>query len=199
MERVVFLDRDGTINKEVNYLYKKDDLELLPKVPEAISLLRNHGYKIVVVTNQAGVARGYYSEEDVNRLHQYLNQLLKKQNAGIDDFFFCPHHPEYGIGKYRLDCNCRKPGTGMFEQLEQKMKIDKEHSFMIGDKLLDVQAGKRFGIRGILVATGYGESEYQSARTRQQQSEYEFYAPNLMAAAEYIIRQDKKEKNNGNE
>jgi len=101
MERVIFLDRDGTLNEEVNYLHRKEDLRILEGVPEAIHMLREQGYRIVVVTNQAGVARGYYTEADVDSLHAYMNELLEKQSAGIDHFFYCPHHPEHGIGKYK--------------------------------------------------------------------------------------------------
>ncbi|MDO5408140.1 MAG: D-glycero-beta-D-manno-heptose 1,7-bisphosphate 7-phosphatase [Eubacteriales bacterium] len=160
MERVVFLDRDGTLNEEVNYLHRKEDMRLLPGVPEAIRMLREHGYRIVVITNQAGVARGYYSEEDVHALHAYMNEILEPQGAKIDAFFYCPHHPEHGIGAYKKVCHCRKPDTGMFEQAEEVFQVDKAHSWMIGDKLIDVQAGRNYGVRTVLVGTGYGAEEH---------------------------------------
>ena len=97
MERVVFLDRDGTLNEEVCYLYRPEDLHILPGVGEALRMLKEAGYRLVVVTNQAGVARGYYTEEDVRRLHLHMNRLLERDGAGIDAFYYCPHHPVHGI------------------------------------------------------------------------------------------------------
>ena len=138
-EKVVFLDRDGTLNTEVNYLYRPEDLELFPDVAKALARLKQHGFKLVVVTNQAGVARGYYGEEDVNRLHRYLNSLLAADGAEIDHFFYCPHHPEHGVGKYKTECHCRKPNPGMLKMAEQFYRIDKAHSYMIGDKLVDME------------------------------------------------------------
>ena len=97
LNKVVFLDRDGTLNEEVNYLHKTGDMKLLPGVPQALKKLKDAGYKLIVVTNQAGVARGYYTEEDVKILHQYMNQLLEKDGAQIDAFYYCPHHPVHGM------------------------------------------------------------------------------------------------------
>ena len=156
MERVVFLDRDGTLNEEVCYLYRPEDLHILPGVGEALRMLKEAGYRLVVVTNQAGVARGYYTEEDVRRLHLHMNRLLERDGAGIDAFYYCPHHPVHGIGPYKIQCQCRKPGTGMFEMAGGRFDVDKAHSFMVGDKLLDVEAGKNYGLASILVGTGYG-------------------------------------------
>ena len=101
MDRVVFLDRDGTLNEEVHYLHRTSDLKLLPGVPEALQMLKEAGYRLVVVTNQAGVARGYYGEEDVKNLHVYMNHILECMGASIDAFYYCPHHPEHGIGHIR--------------------------------------------------------------------------------------------------
>lgn len=190
MDKVIFLDRDGTINEEVNYLYKTEDLKLFPQVPQAIKSLRDMGFKIVVVTNQAGVARGYYSCSDVEHLHDYLNKQLEKDGAWIDRFFYCPHHPVHGIGAYKKACSCRKPGIGMFEMAEQEYSIDKEHSYMIGDKLIDVEAGKQFGIHGILVGTGYGGAIHQQQIEDQGEIIYDFYAKTLMDAAGYIIERE---------
>ena len=193
MEKVVFLDRDGTINREISYLYRTEDLEILPGVPQAIALLREHGYRIVVVTNQAGVARGYYQCEDVEHLHEYLNQELKKQGAWIDEFFYCPHHPEHGVGAWKKECACRKPGTGMFEKAAEHMEIDKNASWMIGDKLLDVEAGHNFGIRGILVGTGYGSEVQKELTESGGKSVYDHYAETLLDAARYILEMEKEE------
>ena len=156
-KKTVFLDRDGTINIEKNYLYKPEEFEFIKNAPEAIKLLKDHGYQVIVVTNQAGVARGYYTEEEVKHLHTYINEQLRKWNTSIDAFYYCPHHPIAGIGKYRVECNCRKPKTGMFEQACKDFEIDKEHSWMIGDNKGDIEAGKNFELKTILVRTGYGE------------------------------------------
>ena len=130
MERVIFLDRDGTLNEEVNYLYRKEDLRILEGVPGAIRKLKARGFKIVVVTNQAGVARGYYKEEDVKKLHSYMNELLAASQGEIDHFFYCPHHPYHGIGAYKCRCHCRKPETGLLEMAEQYYNVDKERSWI---------------------------------------------------------------------
>ena len=193
MDKVVFLDRDGTINEEIAYLYRTEDLVILPKVPEAIRLLREHGFRIVVVTNQAGIARGYYTEEEMHLLHKCLNEQLKKEDAWIDRFYYCPHHPVHGIGKYHKKCHCRKPETGMFEMAEQEYHIDKSRSYMVGDKRIDVQAGHNYGISGILVGTGYGIEEREQCRQRGEEPFYDFYAETLMDAAEFIIRKGNRQ------
>ena len=128
MDKIVFLDRDGTINEEVEYLHRAGALRLLPGVAGALRRLKAWGFKLVVVTNQAGVARGYYGEEEVISLHQYLNSLLAEEGAEIDRFFYCPHHPTHGTGEYRRKCHCRKPETGMFEMAEKYFKVDKARS-----------------------------------------------------------------------
>lgn len=187
MERIIFLDRDGTLNEEVNYLHRKEDLKILSGVPEALHLLKKQGYRLVVITNQAGVARGYYSEDEVKELHRYMNALLREQGAEIDAFFYCPHHPEHGIGSYRQNCHCRKPETGMFEMAEQYFDVDKEHSWMIGDKLIDVEAGKKYGVRTILVGTGYGAQIHAGMAGEGSGRVYDIYAETLMDAARAIM------------
>lgn len=170
MYKTVFLDRDGTINEEVNYLHRPEDLKLLPRVAEAIRLWNLHGFRVVVVTNQAGIARGYYQEKDVEALHNYMNQILGEQNAKVDGFYYCPHHPQKGIGPYKIHCRCRKPETGMLEKANQDALVDKAHSYMIGDKWLDTQAGSRFGLRTVLVGTGYGKQLYEEFCRNAQKS-----------------------------
>lgn len=190
MDRVVFLDRDGTINEEVEYLHRLKDLVILPGVPEALRRLREQGFKLVVVTNQAGVARGYYGEEDVKALHEYLNHLLSKEGAQIDRFYYCPHHPVHGIGKYRMECHCRKPETGMLEMAETSFQIDKSHSYMIGDKLLDTEAGKRYGVNTVLVGTGYGKELYDNLTQSEKNNSFDFYAPAMKEAADWILNRE---------
>ena len=184
MDRVIFLDRDGTINEEVEYLHRPEDLRLLPGVGEAIRRLQEYGFAVVVVTNQAGVARGYYEEEDVTVLHDFMNEQLKEQGACIDHFFYCPHH---GIGKYRVACHCRKPETGMFLMAEQFYQVDKANSYMIGDKLLDVEAGHNYGVKSVLVGTGYGAETVADMTEEEQKNAFEHYSPDLLSAADWII------------
>lgn len=181
MDKVVFLDRDGTINVEKNYLYKTEDFEFIPGSEDAIRLLNRSGYKVIVVTNQAGVARGYYTEDDVVRLHAYINERLKENGAYIDKFIYCPHHPGKGIGEYKCECRCRKPGTGMFEQAAKLYDIDKTNSWMVGDNVGDINAGRNFGIKTILVSTGYG-----STVMSDHQAQYDYYKKDLYEAAEFI-------------
>lgn len=207
MDKVVFLDRDGTLNEEIHYLHKPEDLHLLPGVREGLSLLKHHGFKLVVVTNQAGVARGYYSEADVEALHQHLNGMLKaeslltcvagKENAGteIDHYFYCPHHPVHGLGKYKRECRCRKPETGMFEMAEEFFLVDKNHSYMIGDKFLDTEAGRRYGVTSILVGTGYGKELKENLEENQCSKYYDHYAENFMDAANWITKREGECKN----
>lgn len=160
MKRAVFLDRDGTINIEKEYLYRKEDFEFIPGVPEAIRLLNKAGVLVVVVTNQSGVARGYYTEEDVENLHRHIARELKEAGAQVDAWLYCPHHPS-GRGSYALPCDCRKPLPGMLREAARRYDIDLENSVMIGDKLADVEAGQAAGCRTILVRTGYGANEEQ--------------------------------------
>lgn len=188
MEKVIFLDRDGTLNVEVNYLHRKEDLVLLPGVPEALKAFKDQGYKLVVITNQAGVARGYYTEEDVKELHRYMNELLAGQGAGIDAFYYCPHHPEHGIGKYKIPCHCRKPEIGMFEMAEQDFEVDKASSWMIGDKLIDIEAGRNYGVRTVLVGTGYGAGVHDEQK-KKGDFPYDLYADDLLEAYDEINRE----------
>lgn len=196
-EKVVFLDRDGTINEEVSYLHKPEDLRILPGVVKGLSALKAAGFKLIVVTNQAGVARGYYSEADVAALHRYMNGILEAEGAGIDGFYYCPHHPVHGIGAYKVSCDCRKPGTGMFRaavrDMELKgMRLDREHSYMIGDKLLDTEAGRNFGLTSVLVGTGYGAELYARVLEEGGEPVFDRYEEDLEKAAGWIMGREKR-------
>jgi D,D-heptose 1,7-bisphosphate phosphatase len=154
MNKAVFLDRDGTINKDIGYLYKIEDLELLPGVIQAIKILNDSGFLVIVITNQSGVARGYYSEMDIKLLHNYINNILNEYGANIDAFYYCPHHPEKGIGKYKVNCNCRKPKPGLIENAIEEFKIDRSKSYMVGDKKSDVEAGKNANLKDSYLIDG---------------------------------------------
>jgi len=158
LKRAVFVDRDGTINVEKDYLYRVDDFEFIPGAPQALRLLNEAGFLVVVVTNQSGVARGYYTEEDVDILHRHIAAELAKTGAQVDAWYYCPHHPS-GRGSYSLPCSCRKPLPGMLLEAAVDHNIDLAESVMIGDKLADVEAGIAAGCRTILVRTGYGDAD----------------------------------------
>lgn len=158
MKRAVFLDRDGTINVEKEYLYQIAEFELIPGAAEAIQLFNRAGIMVVVVTNQSGVARGFYTEDDVENLHRHISRTLERHGAHIDAWLYCPHHPD-GRGSYALPCTCRKPSPGMLLEAARRYDIDLQNSAMIGDKRADIDAGKAVGCRTILVRTGYGVGE----------------------------------------
>ena len=150
MEKAVFLDRDGTINVEKRYLYKPEDFEFIDGASEAIKQLNQLGYKVIVISNQSGIARGFYTITDVSKLHNHIDHELKKHGARIDAYYFCPHHPDYGP-----KCNCRKPETGLIEKAVQDFYIDLTESWMVGDKASDIECAARAKIRAALVMTGY--------------------------------------------
>lgn len=176
--KAVFIDRDGTLNVEKHYLYKLDDWEFIADSVPAIAGLHRLGYRVIVVTNQSGIARGYYQLDDVHRLHVAVNQLLRAAGTSIDAFYLCPHHPDV-----TGDCPCRKPKPGMLLAAARDLEIDLTQSFMIGDKLLDAQTGLRVGCTPILVRTGYGE---RGDTFGEQEVARIVYADNLYAAYQYI-------------
>lgn len=155
----VFLDRDGTINVEKDYLFRVEDFAFIPGVPESIRVLKEAGYLVIVVTNQSGVARGYYSLDDVAKLHSHIQEQLAAMGTQVDAFYVCPHHPTEGFGVFRCDCDCRKGAPGMLLQAAAEHNIDMKRSYIVGDKLADVEAGERAGCMPILVLTGHGSSE----------------------------------------
>jgi D-glycero-D-manno-heptose 1,7-bisphosphate phosphatase len=160
--RAVFLDRDGTINVEKEYLHRTEEFEFIPGAADAIRLLKDAGFLVIVVTNQSGIGRGYYDEADVHRLHRFMDRELKRHGAAVDAYYLCPHHPLHGIGDYRRECACRKPLPGMLLEAADDFSIDLAASFIIGDKMADIDAGRAAGCRPLLVMTGYGKSESPS-------------------------------------
>lgn len=155
LHRAVFLDRDGTLNEECNYLHRPEDWRWLPGVVDGLVKLHQAEYLLVVITNQAGIARGYYTEEQMHALHTWVNVQLRQHGVSISGFYFCPHHPEFTPG----GCTCRKPSPLLLKKAAAELNIDLGKSWMVGDKLLDIQAGNAAGCRSILVRTGYGEEE----------------------------------------
>ena len=152
MGRAVFLDRDGTIIEDVGYLNECSQIKFLPKVSEAIRLLNRNGFKVIVTTNQSGVARGYFAEETVTEINRYMQESLANQGALIDKIYYCPHHIEGTIKEYSKECHCRKPNPGMIEEAARVFGIDLKGSFVIGDKISDIEAGHRAGCKTVLLA-----------------------------------------------
>ena len=150
MTPVIFLDRDGVVNADIGYLWRREDCVWIPGAPAAIRLFNERGRPVVVVTNQSGVARGYYTEQDVESLHRWMNAELNRQGARIDAFYFCPHHPDGAIPEYTRVCDCRKPQPGMLLQAMEDWRADPAKSVLIGDKESDVAAAAAAGIRGYL-------------------------------------------------
>jgi D-glycero-D-manno-heptose 1,7-bisphosphate phosphatase len=163
-KKAVFLDRDGTINVEKHYLIEPDEFEFVPGVPTALKRLQDAGFLLIVVTNQSGVARGYFDMAAVERLHSHMQQLLSQNGVRLSGIYCCPHHPTAGVGEYLTDCNCRKGKPGMLQQAARELEIDLQSSFMIGDKEADFLAGLAAGCTSYLVRTGYGEKWKASAK-----------------------------------
>lgn len=160
---IVFLDRDGTINKEVNYLRDEKQIQILPHVSEGIALLNKENIRVIVITNQPAVARGYTTISGLKKINNTLVSHLKKKNAYIDAIYSCPHHPERyhpnippNAMKYRIKCSCRKPKLAMFRQALRDFKVNTKKAFVVGDRTGDIKAGKNLKITTFLVETGFG-------------------------------------------
>ena len=159
MRGCVFLDRDGVINEEVDYLHDPDRVVLVEGAAAAIAALGAAGLAVVVATNQAGIARGMYTERDLGAVTARIAELLAPAGARLDATYFCPHHPEAGVGAYLRACRCRKPGPGMLEQAAAELGLDLARSAMVGDKASDLEAARAAGCAAVLVRSGYGARE----------------------------------------
>lgn len=181
--RAVFLDRDGVITQEPpHYAHKLSQLAFILKSADAIRLLNENGFLVIIVSNQAGIARGYYQEEDAALFNQAMSEKLAEEGARIDAIYYCPHHPEATVERYRVDCDCRKPKPGMLIRAGRELNIDLKQSFVVGDKLSDIEAGKRAGCKTILVRTGYGNDELKNS-----QIECNYVADDLYDAVEHML------------
>jgi len=188
--RTVFLDRDGTINEEVGYVNHIDRFVLLPRAGEAIRLLNDHGLKTVVVTNQAGVARGYFPESLIHLVHKRMQAILSAEGAHLDGIYYCPHHPDSENPAYRRRCRCRKPEPGLVEEASKALDLDCSRSYMVGDRGKDIEFARRIGAKGILVLTGYGRGEWEYCRD-QWGVKPDHVARDLYEAVEWILREEK--------
>lgn len=180
----VFMDRDGTITEELGYLKEPEKLRLIPRSGEAIRLLNKKRILAIVVSNQSGVARGYFTEKTVRETHKRLEELLNEKGAHLDSTYYCPHHPEFGPPKYRKDCSCRKPKPGMLEKAAKRFNLDLKKCCIIGDKVEDIKLAHNVGAKGILVLTGYGR------RSKSKKIDPNHTAKDLYHAVKWILKEE---------
>ena len=192
----VFLDRDGTINEEVGYLDSIGKLKLFANTAEAIKMINESGMKAVVITNQSGIARGYFSEEFVETVHARIQKILKAKGAFIDAFYYCPHHPTEGSGIYQQSCACRKPEAGLLIAAAQNMDIDLTRSYVVGDMVKDIQVASKVGAKGLLVKTGYGENTIRKdfAAGSAETCRPCYIAEDILDAVKWIMNDRKTKK-----
>jgi D-glycero-D-manno-heptose 1,7-bisphosphate phosphatase len=180
----LFLDRDGTLIEEVGYLDRPERVELYPWSADAIRALNRAGVRIVMVTNQSGVARGFFSEQVVDAVHARIAERLAEGGARIDAYYYCPHHPDGKVAEYARRCDCRKPGRALVDRAQRELGIDPRASFTVGDRWLDIELARAVGARGILVRTGYGLTE--EARPPHG-LHADIVVDNLVGAASWVI------------
>lgn len=193
--KVLFLDRDGTINRDIGtYVTTREQFQLIDGADDAIAWAKQAGYRVVIITNQAGIAKGIVTPEQVEDIHRYLNELLAVKGTSFDQSYYCPTHPEYPHPEYDRFAWCRKPETGMVDQaiadyLSLGFDVERSQSFFIGDKAVDVECGLRAGLRPILVRTGYAEEEI----CKEKRIEPEFVADDLyQAITSYVLSKSER-------
>ena len=190
--RAVFIDRDGTISEEVGYVNHPSRYRVFPFAARAISTLHEAGWLAILVTNQAGVARGYFKEEMIGAVHSLLASELEREGARLDAVYYCPHHPSVGETPYRLDCDCRKPRPGLIFRAAGEFDIDLDGSWMVGDRYSDVVLARNAGVRSAFVLTGYGRGEWEHQRDTWAEKP-DLVADDLLDAVRKILeRRDDK-------
>jgi len=157
--QAVFLDRDGTLIEEVGYLDRPERVALFPWSTDAIRALNRAGLRVIMVTNQSGIARGFFTAEVVDAVHARIAAVLAEGGAAVDAYYYCPHHPDGKVREYARVCDCRKPGRGLVDRAVREFGVDPEQSFAVGDRWLDVALARAVGAKGVLVRTGYGATE----------------------------------------
>lgn len=180
--KACFLDRDGVLIEEKIYLASISDISIFPETYDALKLLKEEGFKIIVVTNQAGVAKGYYKEGTIPQIHKEIDRQLALAGVGVDAYYYCPHHPKAKVKEYAIKCDCRKPAPGMILQAVKDFKLDLAKSFLVGDKMSDIGAAENAGCAGILVITGHGKDHLDKA-----QKEGIIVKENILEAVKYYL------------
>ncbi|MBI2106970.1 HAD family hydrolase [Candidatus Woesearchaeota archaeon] len=181
MNKAIFLDKDGTITVDTGYTYKVEDLKFEDNALIALRLLQTPEYLLIIVTGQSGIGRGMYTEQDYHKFMKAMYEKFRLEGINIDGEYFCPHHPKEGIGKYKIDCECRKPKIGMLEQAAREFNIDLSQSWVIGDKTDDIEMGRRAGCRTILVRAG------KCGKDKNFDVKPDYTANDLLEAAAYVI------------
>jgi D-glycero-D-manno-heptose 1,7-bisphosphate phosphatase len=185
----VFIDRDGTVNEQMGYINHPDRFIILPGVADAFRVLNKNGFLAIIISNQSGVARGYFPVELVDNIHDLMRESLLRKGASVDGIFFCPHYPKGIVPEYSLDCNCRKPKTGLIKKACEHFDIDMSRSYMVGDHYTDMEMAERAGLTGILVKTGYGRGiiEYNLPRMTFKPR---YIAEDLLDAVRWIMKKE---------
>jgi D-glycero-D-manno-heptose 1,7-bisphosphate phosphatase len=191
MTHAIFMDRDGTVSDEVGYLNHVSRLRVFPWSAAAVRRINESSMLAILVTNQAGVARGYFAEEMIGRVHERLVAELADGGARLDAIYYCPHHPTAGEPPYRRDCDCRKPRPGMLRRAAEEHGVDLAASYVVGDKYSDVRLAHEVGAAGVLVLTGYGRGEYDYEREGWPRAP-EHVAETLLDAVEWIVERERR-------
>jgi histidinol-phosphate phosphatase family domain/HAD-superfamily hydrolase, subfamily IIIA len=184
--RAVFMDRDGTISEEIGYVNHPTRYRVFPYSAEAVRLLNENGWLAVLVTNQAGVARGYFTEDIIGAVHGVLTDALSNQAAHLDAIYYCAHHPSVGEPPYRLDCDCRKPKPGLIQRAAADLDIELAGSWMIGDRYSDIELARNAGVHAAFVLSGYGRGEWEYQRASWKH-EPDLVAEDLLEAVRKIV------------
>lgn len=178
----VFLDRDGTINEDLNYVSQPKDFRLLPGALEALKTLHHYDIQIYIITNQGGIAKGFYTEADFNSLTSYMLSMFQEQGVPIEEVLYCPHHPDGMIARYRKKCDCRKPESRLIREIMSKRQLSSQNVALIGDKNSDIMAGHNLHLMTYLVETGYGKEH-------KGETLADYVVPDLQAAVEHLVQQ----------
>jgi D-glycero-D-manno-heptose 1,7-bisphosphate phosphatase len=184
--RAVFMDRDGTISEEVGYVNHPSRYRVFPYSAQALRLLHEEGWLAVLVTNQAGVARGYFTENLITEVHEHLRRELERQDARLDAIYYCAHHPTVGSPPYLQDCDCRKPRPGLIRRAAEDLEIDLAESWMVGDRYSDIELARNAQVRSAFVLSGYGRGEWEYQRDAWQH-EPDLIAEDLLEAVRKIV------------
>lgn len=184
--RALFIDRDGTISEEVGYVNHPSRFRVFPYSATALKLLNEHNWLTIVTTNQAGVARGYFSEGMINEVHQKLMAELEAHGAHLDAIYYCAHHPSVGEAPYRQECDCRKPKPGLVFRAAEDFSIDLEESWMVGDRYSDIELARNAGLKSAFVLTGYGQGEWDHQRETWKYKP-DLVSANLLTVAEFLV------------
>jgi D-glycero-D-manno-heptose 1,7-bisphosphate phosphatase len=184
--RAVFMDRDGTISEEIGYVNHPSRYRVFPYSAEAVRLLNEAGWLAVLVTNQAGVARGYFTEEMIGSVHNILRAEMERGGARLDAIYYCAHHPSVGQSPYRVDCDCRKPKPGLIHRAAEELEIDLGQSWMVGDRYSDIELARNAGVSAAFILSGYGRGEWEFQRAAWTM-EPDLVAEDLLEAVRKII------------